>query len=178
MLLLTVYKLIFLFYEKNKKIHKSHAKLILKMKYVRNIVVICFFTHLCYNLFIQGKAVMELSNGITKGQERDMFRQIEELFAKVDRMEKRINELDKENKTLKIELKIKDAKIEKLEKENEQLKTEIKRLKNQNKKDSSNSNKPSGTNGFKKVITNRREKSEKNMEVNKDIKEIVYGKKN
>ena len=62
MLLLTVYKLIFLFYEKNKKIHKSHAKLILKMKYVRNIVVICFFTHLCYNLFIQRKAVMELSN--------------------------------------------------------------------------------------------------------------------
>ena len=104
---------------------------------------------------------MELSNGITKGQERDMFRQIEELFSKVDRMDKRINGLERENKALKIELKIKDAKIEKLEEENEQLKTEIKRLKNQNKKDSSNSNKPSGTNGFKKVITNRREKSDK-----------------
>ena len=41
------------------------------------------------------------------------------------------------------------------------MKTELKRLKTQNKKDSSNSNKPSGTNGFKKVITNRREKSNK-----------------
>lgn len=41
------------------------------------------------------------------------------------------------------------------------MKQEIKRLKNQNQKDSSNSSKPSGTNGYKKVITNRREKSNK-----------------
>ena len=38
---------------------------------------------------------------------------------------------------------------------------EILRLKSKNNKDSSNSSKPSSTNGFKKVITNRREKSEK-----------------
>lgn len=55
----------------------------------------------------------------------------------------------------------KDKQIEKLTDENQKMKQEIKRLKNQNQKDSSNSNKPSGTNGFKKVITNRREKSNK-----------------
>ena len=58
-------------------------------------------------------------------------------------------------------MKERDRKIEKLENENQKLKTEVTRLKNQNKKDSSNSNKPSGTNGYKKVITNRREKSDK-----------------
>lgn len=35
------------------------------------------------------------------------------------------------------------------------------RLKSKNNKDSSNSSKPSGTNGHKKVITNRGEKSNK-----------------
>lgn len=35
------------------------------------------------------------------------------------------------------------------------------RLKSKNNKDSSNSSKPSGTNGHKKAITNRREKSNK-----------------
>ena len=59
--------------------------------------------------------------------------------------------MDKEHKE---ESKIKDKKIEKLTKENEKLKLEVERLKNQNKKDSSNSNKTSGTNGFKKVILN------------------------
>ena len=59
----------------------------------------------------------------------------------------------------KEELKERDKKIEKLENENKKLKLEVDRLKNQNKRDSSNSSKPSGTNGFKKVITNRREKS-------------------
>ena len=58
-------------------------------------------------------------------------------------------------------MKERDRKIVKLENENQKLKTEVTRLKNQNKKDSSNSNKPSGTNGYKKVITNRREKSDK-----------------
>lgn len=48
-----------------------------------------------------------------------------------------------------------------MNKENEKLKLEVERLKNQNKKDSSNSNRPSGTNGYKKIITNRREKSDK-----------------
>ena len=43
----------------------------------------------------------------------------------------------------------------------DELQKEILRLKSKNNKDSSNSSKPSSTNGFKKVIINRREKSEK-----------------
>ena len=56
------------------------------------------------------------------------------------------------------------------------MKTEIKRLKTQNQKDSSNSNKPSGTNGFKKVITNRREKSTKKQGGQKGHKGKSLGK--
>ena len=115
---------------------------------------------------------------MSKGQLNDMFKQMEELFLKVDKLTleiqtqkeqhaKEIKKLKKEHQKeiqkFKDELKEKDVKIEKLEKENQKLKTEINRLKTQNKKDSSNSNKPSGTNGFKNVITNRREKSNKNQ---------------
>ena len=91
----------------------------------------------------------------------DMFRQMEELFSKVDKLTIELKTQNKEINRLKEESAEKDKKIEKLENENEKLKLEVKRLKNQNKKDSSNSSKPSGTNGFKKVITNRREKSDK-----------------
>ena len=110
------------------------------------------------------------------GRMNDMFKQMEELFLKVDNLtleiqtqkkahDKEIKKLKREHQKeiqkLKNELKEKDAKIEKLEQENQKLKTEVARLKNQKNKDSSNSNKPSGTNGFKNVITNRREKSNK-----------------
>ena len=106
----------------------------------------------------------------------DMFKQMEELFSKVDKLEKNLRVTNEEHKReikkikkehqkeiQKLNEKIieKDKEIEKLTTENQKLKTEIVRLKNQNKKDSSNSSKPSGTNGFKKVITNRREKSDK-----------------
>ena len=109
------------------------------------------------------------------GRMNDMFKQMDELFAKVDNLtlkidtmkkehKKEINKLKKEQekeiKGFKEQLKERDRKIEKLENENQKLKTEVTRLKNQNKKDSSNSSKPSGTNGYKKVITNRREKSD------------------
>lgn len=46
-------------------------------------------------------------------------------------------------------------------KQNEEKDKEILRLKLKIDKDSSDSSKPSSTNGFKKVITNRREKSNK-----------------
>lgn len=88
----------------------------------------------------------------------DMYKQMEELFSQVEKLNKKINKMDRAHKE---ESKIKDEKIEKLTKENKKLKLEVERLKNQNKKDSSNSSKPSGTNGFKNVITNRREKSDK-----------------
>ena len=113
---------------------------------------------------------------MSKGQMNDMFRQMEELFSKVNKLEndldiqkqqhkKEIKKLKKEHKKeinqLNKKILEKDKQIEKLTSENQKLKTEIIRLKNQNKKDSSNSSKPSRTNGFKKVITNRREKSDK-----------------
>ena len=113
---------------------------------------------------------------MSKGQMNYMFRQMEELFSKVNKLEndldiqkqqhkKEIKKLKKEHKKeinqLNKKILEKDKQIEKLTSENQKLKTEIIRLKNQNKKDSSNSSKPSGTNGFKKVITNRREKSDK-----------------
>lgn len=106
----------------------------------------------------------------------DMFKQMDELYAKVDKLtndfnnqkqehEKEIKQIKKEHakeiRHLNDKMEEKDKQIKKLTYENQKMKTEIKRLKNQNQKDSSNSNKPSGTNGFKKVITNRREKSNK-----------------
>ena len=124
---------------------------------------------------------------MSKGQMNDMFRQMEELFSKVNKLEndldiqkqqhkKEIKKLKKEHKKeinqLNKKILEKDKQIEKLTSENQKLKTEIIRLKNQNKKDSSNSSKPSGTNGFKKVITNRREKLEHYRKGGKTNEEI------
>ena len=91
----------------------------------------------------------------------DMFKQMEELFLEVDMLKKQVTNQKKEIKRLNEIINEKNEQIENLNNENKKMETEIKRLKNQNQKDSSNSNKPSGTNGFKKVITNRREKSNK-----------------
>lgn len=106
----------------------------------------------------------------------DMYKQIQDLFMQVDKLtveikeqkekhHKEINKIKKENKKeikqLNNQIKEKDKEIRKLADENKKLKLEVERLKIQAKKNSSNSNKPSGTNGFKKVITNRREKSNK-----------------
>lgn len=120
------------------------------LKHTCNVQYLAFF-----DIMIVSKRVVKK---LSKGHMNDMFKQMEELFSQVDKLNKKINKMDKEHKE---ESAIKDVKIEKLTKENEKLKLEVERLKNQNKKDSSNSNKPSGTNGFKKVITNRREKSNK-----------------
>lgn len=128
---------------------------------------------------------------MTDGRMNDMYKQMEELFSKVDNLTSEIKDIkkkhakeiknlkkehQKEIQKLKSELKEKNIKIEKLEVENQKLKTEVERLKNQNKKDSSNSNKPSGTNGFKKVITNRREKSDKKQGGQKGHKGNSLGK--
>lgn len=66
-------------------------------------------------------------------------------------------------KTLNNTIKSMQEMIYKLQKVIEEKDQEILRLKSKNDKDSSNSSKPSSTNGFKKVITNRREKSTKNQ---------------
>ena len=97
----------------------------------------------------------------TKGYVNDFYKQFEELNKKLDKanstifnMSLTISELNENNKKLTKEL-------ENANKKNQELLLEIERLKNNNDKDSSNSSKPSSTNGYKKVITNNREKSGK-----------------
>lgn len=84
----------------------------------------------------------------------DVIDELKREFSKKEKKyQKTISDLKKENKELK-------NTIDKLEKENKELKGEILRLKANNQKDSSNSSKPSSTNGYKKTITNRREPSQ------------------
>ena len=97
----------------------------------------------------------------TKGYVNDFYKQFEELNKKLDKanstifnMSLTISELNENNRKLTKEL-------EKANKKVQELLLEIERLKNNNNKDSSNSSKPSSTNGYKKVITNNREKSGK-----------------
>lgn len=114
---------------------------------------------------------------MTKGIETDISKQLFKALEKIEKLEekldkaydviddlkkdfarkeknykKEISKLQKENKELK------DI-IAKQDKEINELKGEILRLRTNNKKDSSNSSKPSSTNGYKKVITNSRKKS-------------------
>ena len=98
---------------------------------------------------------------MAKGYINDFYRQFEELNKKLDKanntifnMSLTIAELNENNKLL-------TQKLDEANKKNQELLLEIERLKNNNNKDSSNSSKPSSTNGFKKVITNNRNKSNK-----------------
>lgn len=97
----------------------------------------------------------------SKGYINDFYNQFEELNKKLDKanntifnMSLTISELNENNKKL-------TNNLEEANKRNQELLLEIERLKNNNNKNSSNSSKPSGTNGFKKVITNNRSKSTK-----------------
>ena len=92
---------------------------------------------------------------------KSLYNQYEELLKKFEVQEKNAKETNELIKELNAIIKSLNETIEKLQKENEEQAKEILRLKNKNNKDSSNSSKPSSTNGYKKVITNRREKSNK-----------------
>ena len=92
-------------------------------------------------------------------------RKLDEAYTNIDELKKDAAKKEKlhvkeykklESRCNKLEKTIikKDNKIKKLE-------AEILRLKTKKKKDSSNTSKPSSTNGYKKVITNRRQKSDK-----------------
>ena len=98
---------------------------------------------------------------MSKGRINDFYAQYEELSEKFENQEKLLKETNKLVKSLNSTIENLNEELSKTRKENEELKKEILRLKSKNNKDSSNSSKPSSTNGFKKVITNRREKSEK-----------------
>lgn len=98
---------------------------------------------------------------MSKGRLNDFYIQYEELTVKFETQEKLLKETNKLVKSLNDTIKSLNETIEILKKQNKEKDEEILRLKSKNNKDSSNSSKPSSTNGFKKVITNRREKSTK-----------------
>ena len=92
---------------------------------------------------------------------KSLYNQYEELMKKFESQERLLKETNELVTNLNATIKSLNETIIKLESEKEDLRKEILRLKSKNNKDSSNSSKPSSTNGYKKVITNRREKSNK-----------------
>ena len=96
-----------------------------------------------------------------RNYENNLFKDYEELLLKFETQEKLLKETNKLVKNLNKTIETLNTTIEDLKKINEEQAKEILRLKTKDNKDSSNSSKPSGTNGYKKVITNRREKSNK-----------------
>ena len=91
--------------------------------------------------------------------ESGLYNQYVELVSKFQSQEKLLKETNKLVKSLNETIESLNEANKKLIRDNEELKKEILRLKSKNDKDSSNSSKPSSTNGYKKVIINRREKS-------------------
>lgn len=78
---------------------------------------------------------------------QDIFKKLDAVLDEVKILKETIKVITLENKLIK--------------KENVKLTKEVTRLKNQINKDSSNSGKPPSSNGFKKVVQNNREKSDK-----------------
>lgn len=98
---------------------------------------------------------------MTSNYSKSLYNQYEELMEKFEEQEKLLKETNKLVMNLNATIKSLNETIEKQNKTIEEQAKEILRLKDRNNKDSSNSSKPSSTNGYKKVITNRREKSDK-----------------
>ena len=90
---------------------------------------------------------------------KSLYEQYEEVLKELNEHKKLLKETNKLVSNLNATIKSLNETIEKQNKIIEEQAQEILRLKSKNNKDSSNSSKPSGTNGYKKVITNRREKS-------------------
>ena len=95
-----------------------------------------------------------------RNYETGLYKQLEEIILKLDEALKDNKSLKKENKEL---IKLLEKQQQESQDTIQKLLNEIERLKAIINKDSSNSSKPSSTNGFKKVITNRREKSNKSV---------------
>ena len=107
----------------------------------------------------QEKADMEKENKNLKDENEKIQ---EEARKNYDKLYDEIAEINKEVSNLKDKKKEDKKTIEKLEKQIETLKATIEDLKGSKIKDSSNSSKPSSTNGFKKVIQNNRIKTGRN----------------
>ena len=92
---------------------------------------------------------------------KSLYTQYEEVLNELEEHKKLLKETNNMVKSLNKTIESLNETIKELKSKNEEQAQEILRLKSKNNKDSSNSSKPSGTNGHKKVITNRREKSNK-----------------
>ena len=92
---------------------------------------------------------------------KSLYAQYEEVLNELEEHKKLLKETNNMVKSLNKTIESLNETIKELKIKNEEQAQEILRLKSKNNKDSSNSSKPSGTNGHKKVITNRREKSNK-----------------
>ncbi len=98
---------------------------------------------------------------MTSNYSKSLYKDYEDLMKKYENQSLMLKESNKLIKNLSGTVETLTDTIKDLEATIESLKKEILRLKSNDDKDSSNSSKPSSTNGFKKVITNRREKSNK-----------------
>ena len=98
---------------------------------------------------------------VASNYSKSLYNQYEELMQKFESQEKLLKETNKLVASLNATIKSLNETIEKQNKTIEEQAKEILRLKDKNNRDSSNSSKPSSTNGYKKVIINRREKSVK-----------------
>ncbi|MEG1288147.1 MAG: transposase [Bacilli bacterium] len=98
---------------------------------------------------------------MANGRINDFYKQYEQLMIKFEKQEQLLKETNKLVSNLNNTIKTLNNTINSLKKVNEEQAKEILRLKDKNNKNSSNSSKPSSTNNFKKVVTNRREKSNK-----------------
>ena len=114
----------------------------------------------------QEKAVMEKEKADMEKENKNLKDENEKIQEEArknyDKLYDEIAEINKEVSNLKDKKKEDKKTIEKLEKQIETLKATIEDLKGSKIKDSSNSSKPSSTNGFKKVIQNNRIKTGRN----------------
>lgn len=97
--------------------------------------------------------------GRSRNYESGLYNQYEELLDKFEKQEILLKETNKLVSTLNKTIEAQNNKMEEMQKIIDEQAKEILRLKSKSDKDSSNSSKPSSTNGYKKVIINRREKS-------------------
>lgn len=90
---------------------------------------------------------------------KNLYKDYEQAISKIEELKSEKKEYKKTIKTLTKTIEELTNSLEEFKDLVNELKLEILKLKSKNDKDSSNSSKPSSTNGYKKVITNRREKS-------------------
>ncbi len=88
-----------------------------------------------------------------------LYNDYEKALSTIEKLKSEKREDKKIISSLQVTVNTLNNTVEELNKLVKDLKDEILKLKAKNDKDSSNSSKPSSTNGYKKVITNRREKS-------------------